>query len=513
MVTALHILIAVIPTARGRFVSGTTDADSARIQWMSRFRMVEVGGIGDLPPVELLNQLREGGVETILLYDWMPAGYHYLYAPDEPFMAWVYANRDSLSLNPSGPFPHCSSYGWCEEYYFDMALDTLREARIEYLSRIMDSLDYDGMFFDWGGGDFIQTDDYTFVRDTYYSRHPDYIYQQAVADFYDSLASRSGKIIITNQGFRSAEYILPVVDFDMTESYAVSEDYFGESLYVEGLGYTAIPRTVYYPVSTTYPDGTIEDQIYYLKMLKDYYRTYSPHGFRGFIYMNYAAPRFVPSGDTLDGYPVYRMEKPKNAIYFGYAIAMLENFMVYTETPFDHSYERDSIYFYDPGEPLDTGAYSPISGVYVRYFDHGIVLAGEVPGTTVITLSSPYIPSGVSVYDPYRGQWLQTGENSIDIPIEPEMDPLTGHMAPFGRLLLYDLQTTEPENHSGDPGKIPLYRYMAGGILFLTDGTLYSPDGRRVSRVFNRKVIKHGAIKPGIYILKSPGRSTKILIR
>ncbi len=506
-------LVSIIPTTRGRFVTGLTSPDSATMEWMSMFDMVEIGGIGDLPDVSTLQELRASGVRHILLYDWMPAGYHYLDGEDEPFMQWVYGNRDTLTLNPSGPFPHCAEYGWCEEYYFDLAIDTLVAARVSYLSGVLDSLGYDGMLFDWGGGAFISSDDYAFVRDTYYSRHPDYPYPEAVASFYRELKTFTGKLIVTNQGFRNARYILPEVDLDMTESYAVGEDYFGDSLYVEGYGYIAVPRTVYYPVSTTYPDGSIEDQIYYLRLLKDYFNTYGPQGFSGFIYMNYAAPTFLPTGDTVDGHPVYALQKPLNAIYFGYAIAMLENFIVYTEVPFDHAYERDSIYFYDLGEPLDTGFTSPEPGVYVRYYTNGLVMVGEWQETTVVSLSSPHIPDSTPAYDAYSKSWTITGDNTIRIEVEPEWDPLTGRMAPSGRVILYDIPTSSEEAR-GTPGDSQNQVLLSNqAIWFGVEGTLFDIAGRKVMDVKRNSSVPYTDLKGGIYILKiGTGKSIKIPI-
>ncbi len=504
-------LVLLIPMRRGRFVTGTTDADSNQIAWLSMFDMVELGSIGDLPPIEMIQSLKASGVRYVLLYDWMPAGYHYTDSTDDgPFMAWIYENRDTLTLNPAGPFPHCSLYGWCEDYYFDLALDTLRSRRVDYLMHIMDSMDYDGMFFDWGGGAFIDYDEYTFVRDTYYSRHPDYPYPRAVAEFYGELKAQSGRMVMTNQGFRNAEYILPEVDLDMTESYGVGEDYFGDSLYVEGMGYIEVPRTVYYPVSTTYPDGSIEDQIQYLKLLKGYYTTYSPDGFGGFVYMNYAAPRFVMTGDTVDGHPVFRMEKPLDAIYLGYAIAMLENFAVYTEVPFDHRYERDSIYFYDPGEPLDTGCSSPMEGVYVRYYSSGLIIVGEWQETTTVILSSPYIPPGIDAFDPYRGEWTTTGEHTIQIRIEPVPDPLTGRMAPSGRLILYDTDVARREKV-----EIPMRDYIrteGGFLIAVSNGTLYSKSGRKIARMKSGEKVPMENLPPGVYIFRPEGKDFTVKV-
>lgn len=109
--------------------------------------------------------------------------------------------------------------------------------------------------------------------------------------------------------------------------------------------------------------------------------------------------------------------------------------------PWNHTYERCDIYFYDLGEPLG-GNYERIDGGYVRYYSNGFVVAGEWKNEADITLHSSYIPSNSDVYDAFEGKWIKTGNGEVTIVIKPEMDNLTGRMAPSGRVFIY------PENES-----------------------------------------------------------------
>ena len=502
-----------IPLKRGDFATGDSHPDSAELQWLLNFNLIQIGGIGDEAPDYVINTLHSSGAK-LLSYEWMPAGYHYIDgSPDDPFMAWVYSRRDSLTLNPNGPFPHCSDagYNWCEDYYYDLAIHSLVSRRINYLLSSIE--DYDGLFFDWASGAFIDEREYTPIRDTFYSRHPDLVYSAVVGEFYRSLKEADfTKLIMTNQGFRRCQYILQFVDYDMTESYATTDEYLGDTIYIEGMGRQEVPRTIYYPVSDDYRTGHIEDHIHYLNVLKQCGDEHGGEYFQKFVYMNYAAPDFVPTGDTINGYAVFHPEVPKNAIYFAYVIPKLLDFWVYTETPWDHRFERDSIYFYDLGEPLGTSYDSLGNHVYIRYYSRGFVVAGEWQETTQVHIESQFIPYGIPFYDAYEQQWDTTGVNSVDFLIRPQYDSLIGRMAPSGRVFLYDLDYTgisEP-NPPGilvkDGLYIPSKRVKRVRIFDVTGRVVFDskvPMDRKVSI----------SLKNGVFFLEFIGNNGQILAK
>ncbi len=431
-----------LATRRGEYVTGLTDASDEDLAWMARFDVVHVGGLEDPLSASQMAELRAAGVQTILAYEWMPASYHYIDGSgDDPMMAWAYAHRLTATLNPNGPFPHCteSGYDWCEDYYYDLGNPEVVSHRVKYLLDEVDRLGYDGLFFDWGSGRFIYEPEYRTISQTYRSRHPDRPYVQAVADFYAALKSAAPDLIAqTNQGFREAERLLPLVEYDMTESYITTDGYFSHTLYVQGQGVVTVPQTVYYPLSDDPFDGHLTDTIDYLDYLTALQDAHASPRFRGIVYMSYAAPDYVATGQTISGYEVYTATVPRNAIYFAYAVPKLAGQIAYTEVPAEHHLERDGVYFLDLGSPLGE-TYERAADGYVRFYTLGLVLVGEWQSETEVILRSPYIPSNVPVYDAFEEVWLTTGSGALTVTVRPRPDPLTGRMAPSGRVYLYGL--------------------------------------------------------------------------
>ena len=434
-------------TKKGDYVTCYTETLTNRLNWISKFKMVEVGGVDDPPSIREIERLKESGVEGILFYDWFPAGYHYIDGEeDNLLMSWVFSNRSFASLNPEGPFPHCKEegYSWCEDYYFDFGFKEVIEKKINFLMSFKKEFGYDGVFFDWASGRFIEEEEYDSIRETFNIKHPDKTYLDSVGEFYQTLREKSDDmIIVTNQGFRNKNNVLRWVDYDMTESYGTDYGYFGKVLYVEGMGFVEVPQTIYYPVSDSVTTGSLKDTLYYLDFLNSL-RAKFEEPFKNFICMNYAAPDFIPL-DRKNGITVYKPKIPKNAIFFGYALSKLYNFISYTEVPFDNSLEESNIYFYDLGKPLGE-RYENIDGGYIRYYTNGFVVVGEWQSEVSLSLNSPYIKEGVPVYDLFNERWAGTTKNhAITIHISPVRDELTDRMAPSGRVYLYPSFTFIPQ--------------------------------------------------------------------
>lgn len=418
------------PTVRGVYATATGDADSKEILWLSGFSWVEAGGLW-APPSSAYRALQEKNV-LLLGYDWMPATYHEPDGEDPPLAAWLYKNRAWASLNPEGPFPHCQAMGYdcCEDYYFDYGNPQVIDIKAQYLLDAVSAGNWNGIFFDWAPGVFIEEPEYQSMAEIFAVRHPEDRYLDAVGRFYAELKEKAPGIVVSNQGFRNPENVLPFVDLDMTESFAVGEAYLGKKLKVLGRGEVNVPDTIYYPVSEDFKKGTLKDTLFWLEELARLGREYGGEGFQGFLYMNYAAPRFVPAGDG-----THRAEMPKNAILFGYAVPKLLGFTGYTEVPFDRRLERLPVYQADLGRPLGV-SYEFQDGVYVRFYERGLVLIGELEGPKTIRLRSPYLRAGW-LYDFYTERWLPAREGALELALEPERDPVTGRMAPVGRVLVY----------------------------------------------------------------------------
>jgi len=422
------------PTTRG--VYATADpGDPTAADWAGHFLVVEGGDL--FGPGDFRAALRDRGTRA-LGYVWMPAGYHYTDGgEDRPFMQWVVDHRDRATLNPDGPYPHCKAmgYDWCQDYYFDLADAETRARRVDELKKAL--ADADGVFFDWGPGVYIREDAYADMKRTFEDRHPGKTYLAAVGGFYRDLraALPEAKLIVSNQGFRNPENVLPHVDYDMTESYATDEDDLGRRLYLKGQGEKDVPSTIYYPVSDDFRQGQITDTFYYLDYLAELEKEYAGPRFKGYIYMNYAAPDFEAVGQTADGTPIYVARPPKNAIFYGYAIARLKGWTAYTEVPFDHRLERLDLYFADLGRPL--GDHDEDHGAYrLRFYSQGFVLAGAWDHPTELRIQSPHLQDG-PVFDLYEKRWRRVRNHALTIALRPVPDPVTGGLAPLGRVFVY----------------------------------------------------------------------------
>ena len=429
---------------RGAYATAD-ESDPAALAWAGKFAIVEVGGVQEPPPPPVAASLRAAGVRTLLLYDWMPATYHYTDgSADDPLTAWAYAHRYTATLNPEGPHPHCaeSGYDWCEDFYFDLGEPEVLARRVDFLVAQLRASGYDGLFFDWASGAYLDDDPaYAVLSETWRTRHPDRPYAAAVGDFYAALrAAMPTMTLVTNQGFRRAAYVLPWVNLDMTESYVTTDARFTRTLYVEGRGPITVPQTVYYPVSEDPFHGTLSDTMAYLDELAALRARYGGPSLRATLYLNYAAPDYRPTGAVVGGHVVYTATVPRAALYFAYAVPKLLDQMAYTEVPEDHRLERDDLYFYALGAPLGEG-YERLSGGYLRYFTRGIVLVGAWQEPITLTLRSSFIPRDVPFYDAFERRWGRTGDGAMTVTVQPRPDPLTGRMAPSGRLYLYALPT------------------------------------------------------------------------
>ena len=429
-----------IPMKRGEYATGRVYGDNKEMEWLSKFDMVHAGSIEEPLSENKIEYLRENGVKYLIFDDWLPAGYYYLEGNNTDFMKWIYLHRNDATLNPEGPFPHCEEegYTWMHDYYFDFGNNEVIKKRADYIKNGIEKYGYDGIFFDWGNGLFLEEPQYREINATWHKRHPSMDYSYAASSFLKTLRDYCPGIkIINNQGFREAHYYLPALDYDMTESYITDYGFYGKKLYVEGEGLIEVPQTIYYPVSMDEFNGSINDTVYYMNYLESLKNEYGGSDFKHFIYMNYAAPEFHYTGRKENGHDVYAPAIPKNAIYYGYAMAKLVGEIEYTEVPWNHTYERCNVYFYDIGKPIGNN-YTKIGNAFVRYYTNGFVIAGEWNGRSTITLSSKYIPSNTNIYDAFESKWSRSEEHSITITINPQIDELTGRMAPCGRVFVYE---------------------------------------------------------------------------
>ncbi len=434
--------------------------DPGDVRWAGAFGTIEAGGILDPCPPGVMATLRNAGVDNVLAYDWMPAGYHYVDGePDTTLMKWVVSNRTWATLNPSGPYPHCTEegYGWCQDLYYDLGADDVMQRRVEWLDSFAHSHGYDGFFFDWASGGYLWDPAYDSMREEWNRRHPMLDYRTAVRSFYAALAAR-GLLIHTNQAFRQAKYgLLQTVDWDMAESYVTDCGPSGHILDVEGVGPVEVWETMYYPLSEDVRHGELEDTIEKLDELSAIRKQYAGPRFRAMVYLSYAAPDFVPSSNRSGAASraMYTPVAPRNAIFFSLAVPMLAGQIGYTQTLlFAGSGElpvrprsllsQDPVYFLDLGRPLGDGYETVSNGsshFWVRYYQGGVVLVGRWVQPTTVHLQSPWIPGSVPVWDAFEKTWSQSDQGTLDITVSPVPTSLFDpRPAPVGRIYAWGVR-------------------------------------------------------------------------
>jgi hypothetical protein len=426
-----------LPKKRGEYVLASVFGNKEELEWAKRFDIVELGNVEDSKvSYELLEKKGFLDLAHPIAYDWMPALYYYTGGENRAFVEWLYKNRAVMTINPKGPFIHCKEnhYEWCQDYYYNLGNEELMKKRVEDLISNMKIRGFRGVFFDWASGVYIEEAAYRSILLNFEKLNPGKSYFDFVSEFYQKLRA-SNIFVITNQGFRKAEYILPFVQYDMTESYITTDVAKKMKIQLFQKGWVdSVMTTNYYPI---YKDShTLKDSLKFIDLLSGYRKKYKKFGFKNFIYLNYLAPEYEKIYASSQ---LYKMKKPKNGIYFSYAMAKLADGMVYAEVPGNRKFERDEIYFYDLGHVLGE-KYEKLDAIegYIRFYEKGFVLVSQsYPKELSLKISSKYLKSKKKLYDVYNKTKLKIVENSVAVNLEYEEDQITKDKLPLGRVYLY----------------------------------------------------------------------------
>ncbi len=424
---------------KGDYVLGSVYGEKNHINWVKNFKIAELGGIYDKRvTADIISKREIQNIEHHIGYDWMPAFYYYTKSENREFVKWIYENRKSMTLNPEGPFLHCkkNGYDWCREYYYNLGNKELFKKRVENLISDMKAKRFNGLFFDWASGKYITYKEYKPVLEYFKKLNPKKVYFELVGDFYKSLKER-GIFIVTNQAFRNEKYLLKYVDYDMTESYITSTKILNKEVKILAHGLKkSIVVSNYYPIYKN--SKSIKDSLHFIDLLTSYKKRYEKYGFKNFIYLNYLAPEYEKVYDSAE---IYKMVKPKNGIYFSYAMGKLTDNFVYAEVTIDKKLERDDVYFYDLGKPLGKG-YEKLNGFegYVRFYERGFVLASEAyPKDNIyLKIKSEYLPKKTNIFDAYEKVWLRSGDGGdLVVKLSYQKDTFSSKYLPLGRVYLY----------------------------------------------------------------------------
>ena len=199
LIMSVALVLSVAAEGGGIAFHYKTPLTPHELEWFSRF---EVLVTHDPLPRAQVDALRARGVR-LALYKWSVAYYDSLATP------W---HRKVPVLNKRALRGHLGAND-ADAYYYDPASREHQKGRAEFLARRIKAIGYDGIFFDTTTSASVHPD----AAVEYRKRHPGVSYDAAFALFLANLRKRVS-LIVTNQGFREPDHVLPYVDWDVSES-------------------------------------------------------------------------------------------------------------------------------------------------------------------------------------------------------------------------------------------------------------------------------------------------------
>jgi hypothetical protein len=181
-----------------------TPLTAEELAWYSRFDLLVTH---DPLPRAQVEALHARGTR-LLLYEWSVAFYDSLATP------WQKALPPSALLHANPLRGHAGASD-SDAFYYDPASKQHAQERALALRERVRGFGYDGVFFDTTTHQSVHPE----ALAEFKRRHPETSYDAAFSWFLRSLRETwKDGVIVTNQGFREAEHILPFVDVDVTES-------------------------------------------------------------------------------------------------------------------------------------------------------------------------------------------------------------------------------------------------------------------------------------------------------
>ncbi len=181
-----------------------TPLTAGELAWYSRFDVLVTH---DPLPLEQIDALHHAGTRLVL-YEWAVAWYASLATP------WHGRLPAKAALNATPLRGHLGATN-ADAFYYDPATREHQRDRAQVLARRLRTLRYDGIFLDTTTSHSVHPE----ALAEYRRRHPDLPYDAAFARFLETLrAELRGGLIVTNQGYRQADDVLPYVDWDVSES-------------------------------------------------------------------------------------------------------------------------------------------------------------------------------------------------------------------------------------------------------------------------------------------------------
>jgi len=179
-----------------------TPLSARELAWYSRF---EVLVTHDPLPRAQVDALHRRGTK-LALYEWAVAFYGSLATP------WQRALPQGALLNRAPLRGHLGAPD-ADAFYYDPVSGEHARERAKTIAQKLAGIGYDGVFLDATTSESVHPE----ALKEFARRHPSGDYDAAFAEFLGALR-RSVKLVITNQGYRKAEHVLPYVDWDVSES-------------------------------------------------------------------------------------------------------------------------------------------------------------------------------------------------------------------------------------------------------------------------------------------------------
>jgi len=206
---------------------------------LARYSRFDVLVTHDPLPAAQVAQLHAAGTKLVL-YEWAVA----FYAPlANGWQKGLIADRRGL-LNAT-PLRGGTGSADADAYYYDPASREHGEERAAVLARKIRAIHYDGVFLDTTTAKNVHPN----ALAEYHLLHPNVDYDEAFARFMKQLRAEL-RVVITNQGYRAADTLLPFVDYDVSESLIT---YPVNGRYVLRPGVDALFRSDIAPAKKKYP--------------------------------------------------------------------------------------------------------------------------------------------------------------------------------------------------------------------------------------------------------------------
>ena len=393
------------------------------IEFLSHFDIVVTGKFWDSKMVKFLRSKKV----KLFYYEWLPAIYYC--SRHNNWEEMIYQNRLRWTLDPgdSDPDPLGDQYG-CLDLFYDMADEELLEARVDHIAHLIQLNNYDGVFFDWGGGwNELKERSYAFLMDEFLKRHPGIQYNDKTNEFLRKIKQK-GILIMVNGGFRSDRSQLDqYADFDVVESmFTTTECIDTHEIYIAEEGIRKVCDTRF---------NTVQNSLDLAVSLPR--KAAATNNKIQFFFLDYAFPYYRDTDSKIRSadkeYRIFGKTTDRQAVFYALACSYMgdaSGFVAGPKVSLDSVI--DDIYFYPVGKAV-SNLEKINDDVYIRYFSNGIVILSDRDATVEVAL-----PAGKDkVFDLYEKRYNEISNNRMMVNLASQIYP-SGAKHPIGRIYQYE---------------------------------------------------------------------------